>query len=51
VTIREHLDDLRTRIVRACLSLAIGMGLALKDELVAFVLAPALHLLAPNQCQ
>ena len=39
----DHLDDLRTRIVRACISLAIGMGIALffMDELVAFVLAPA----------
>lgn len=38
----EHLDEIRTRLIRACVAVAVGMAIAFVfiDRLVAFVLAP-----------
>ena len=46
----EHLNDLRTRIIHACIALALGMAVALffMDRLVAFVLAPTHRVLPPQ---
>ncbi len=43
----DHLDELRTRIIRSCLAIAIGMlvAFAFIDRLVAFVNAPARRML------
>ena len=44
----DHLEDLRTRIIRSCIALAIGMAIAFvfMDRLAAFVLAPTLYMLS-----
>ena len=46
----EHLDELRTRIIRCCLAIAGGMLVAFLflDPLGAFVLGPALAALPPG---
>ena len=43
----EHLDELRTRIIRSCIALAIGMGLAFTfvDDIEDFVLGPTFRAL------
>src|SRR4051812_50064849 len=43
----EHLDELRTRIVRSCAALAAGMlvSFAFIDRIAEFVLAPTFRLL------
>ena len=43
----EHLDELRTRIIRSCLAIAAGMGVAFlfMDQIADFVLAPTLRML------
>lgn len=43
----EHLDELRTRIVRSCIAIALGMGVAMffYDRLGSFVLEPTLRTL------
>jgi sec-independent protein translocase protein TatC len=43
----EHLDELRTRIIRSCLAIAGGMVIALffVDRVADFILAPSLSLL------
>src|SRR6266850_810902 len=42
ISILEHLEDLRKRIVRALLAIAVGalVGFVLIDRIVAFVLGP-----------
>ena len=44
----EHLEELRTRLVRACLAIAIGTGIAFLfiDRIVMFVFAPTRAALA-----
>jgi sec-independent protein translocase protein TatC len=46
----EHLDELRTRIIRACVALAIGMlvSFAFIGRIADFVLAPTLRTLPPG---
>src|SRR5258708_14275934 len=46
----EHLDELRTRLIRACIALAIGMlvAFAFVDRLADFVLQPTLRMLPPG---
>lgn len=46
----EHLDELRTRIIRACIAVAAGMivAFAFYDRLADFVLAPILASLPPG---
>jgi len=46
----DHLDELRTRIIRSCIALAIGMlvAFAFIDRIADFVLAPTLRLLPPG---
>jgi sec-independent protein translocase protein TatC len=46
----EHLDELRSRIIRACVAIACGMGVALLfyDRLGNFVLEPTLRVLPPG---
>jgi len=46
----EHLDELRTRIIRSCLAIAAGMLLAFAfvGRLAAFVLGPTLRALPPG---
>jgi len=46
----EHLDELRTRIIRSCIALAIGMLLAFAfiGRIADFVLGPTLRLLPPG---
>src|SRR5437773_2683333 len=43
----EHLDELRTRLIRSCLALVVGMliAFAFVDRIANFVLAPMLGLL------
>ena len=43
----EHLDELRTRLIRACLAVAAGMAIAFffVDRLSNFILAPTLRML------
>lgn len=43
----EHLDELRTRIIRSCIALAVGMGIAFlfMDRLADFVLGPTFRAL------
>lgn len=50
MTFLEHLDDLRTRIIHACVAIAAGMTLAFAfmSQLVTFVLAPTLQSLPPG---
>ena len=46
----EHLDELRTRLIRSCLAIAAGMAVALLfvRKLSDFVLAPTLLTLPPG---
>jgi len=46
----EHLDELRTRIIRACIALGVGMLVAFffVDRIADFVLAPTLRTLPPG---
>jgi sec-independent protein translocase protein TatC len=46
----EHLDELRKRLIRVCLGVGVGMVVAFAfiDQLVDFVLAPALAALPPG---
>jgi len=46
----EHLDELRTRIIRSCIAIGIGMLVAFifVDRIAAFVLAPTLRMLPPG---
>jgi sec-independent protein translocase protein TatC len=46
----EHLDELRTRIIRSCLAIAAGMGVAFFfiDRIGDFILAPTLRVLPPG---
>lgn len=43
----EHLDELRSRLIRSCLAIATGMGLAFlfRDRIAAIVLQPTLDAL------
>ena len=47
----EHLDELRTRIIRSCLAIAAGMGVAFffVDRIGDFILAPTLRTLPPGE--
>ncbi|HZR22042.1 MAG TPA: twin-arginine translocase subunit TatC, partial [Vicinamibacterales bacterium] len=46
----DHLDELRTRIIRSCIAIAVGMLMAwgFVDRLADFVLAPTLRVLPPG---
>ncbi len=46
----EHLDELRTRLIRSCVAVAAGMTIALLfvDRIADFVLDPTLRMLAPG---
>ena len=46
----EHLDELRQRLIRACLALGVGMLVAFffVDRIADFVLAPTLKVLPPG---
>jgi len=46
----EHLDELRTRLIRACLAVAAGMAIAFffVDRISNFVLEPTLRMLPPG---
>ena len=46
----DHLDELRRRLIRACVAVAIGMAIAFAfiDRLVNFVLAPMRRVLPPG---
>ena len=46
----DHLDELRTRIIRACLAVGAGMLVAFlfMDRIADFVLAPTLRVLPPG---
>jgi sec-independent protein translocase protein TatC len=46
----DHLDELRRRIIRACIAVAVGMVVAFAriDHIVAFVLAPTRRVLPPG---
>jgi sec-independent protein translocase protein TatC len=46
----EHLDELRSRLIRACLAVAAGMTIAFffVDRMSNFILAPTLRLLPPG---
>jgi sec-independent protein translocase protein TatC len=46
----EHLDELRTRLIRACLAVAAGMLIAFffVDRISNFLLAPTLRMLPPG---
>src|SRR6185295_1245776 len=46
----EHLDELRTRLIRSCLAIAGGMLVAFVfvDRIADFVLAPTLRMLPPG---
>ena len=43
----EHLDELRTRLIRSCLAIGVGMLVAFffVDRIADFVLAPTLRML------
>src|SRR5438132_9629220 len=43
----EHLDELRTRIIRSCIAIAAGMAVAFffVDRIADFVLAPTIRAL------
>ena len=47
----EHLDELRKRIIRALLSLAVGVAIAafFIEDIYAFVMAPLAAMLGPNE--
>ena len=46
----EHLEELRKRIIRACLAIGVGMLVAFMfvDRIANFVLAPTLRMLPPG---
>jgi sec-independent protein translocase protein TatC len=46
----EHLDELRKRLIRSCVAIAVGMLLAFAfiDRIVNFVLAPTRRMLPPG---
>lgn len=46
----DHLDELRKRIIRSCLAIAVGMLVAFVfiDRIVTFVLAPTRRMLPPG---
>ena len=46
----EHLDELRKRLIRSCIAIGVGMGIAFcfVDRIAGFVLAPALRILPPG---
>jgi sec-independent protein translocase protein TatC len=46
----DHLDELRTRIIRSCVAIAAGMLVAFVfiERIVAFVLAPTRQMLPPD---
>ncbi len=46
----DHLDELRTRIIRSCIALALGMlvAFAFIGRIADFVLGPTLRLLPPG---
>jgi sec-independent protein translocase protein TatC len=46
----DHLDELRTRIIRACIAVAAGMVVAFAfiDRIVDFMLAPSRRMLPPG---
>ena len=46
----EHLDELRQRIIRACIAVAVGMGVSFVfiDRIVNFVLTPSRRMLPPG---
>ena len=46
----EHLDELRSRIIRCCIALACGMVVAFffRDRIANFVLEPTLRILPPG---
>src|SRR5579864_8653320 len=43
----DHLDELRVRLIRSCIAVAVGMlvAFAFIDRIVAFVLAPSRRML------
>ena len=47
----EHLDELRKRIIRALLSLCVGVAIAafFIDDIYAFIMAPLAAMLAPGE--
>jgi sec-independent protein translocase protein TatC len=46
----DHLDELRKRIIRSCVAIAVGMSIAFVfvDRIADFVLAPTLRMLPAN---
>ena len=46
----EHLDELRTRIIRSLIAIASGMAITyfFVDSIAGFILAPALRSLPPG---
>ena len=46
----EHLDELRTRLIRSCIAIAVGMVAAFVfvDRFADFVLAPTLRMLSAD---
>jgi len=46
----DHLDELRTRLIRCCVAVALGMvvGFAFVDRIADFVLEPTLRMLPPG---
>jgi hypothetical protein len=46
----DHLDELRSRIIRSCIAIGLGMLIAFVfvDRIANFVLAPTLRLLPPG---
>src|SRR5215471_10374949 len=46
----EHLDELRTRIIRACIAIGVGMVVAFYyyDRLATFILKPTIRTLPPG---
>src|SRR5262245_40852086 len=46
----EHLDELRTRLIRCCVAIAVGMlvAFAFVNRIADFVLGPTLRALAPG---
>jgi len=47
----DHLDELRTRIIRSCIAIGVGMlvAWAFVDRIADFVLAPTLRVLGPGK--
>ena len=50
MSILDHLDELRTRLIRSCLAIAAGMlvAFAFRDQLAGFVLTPILQVMPPD---